>query len=546
MGSHPYNDGTPMNVAHSAFADLPPWHGALLLAPSALAASAAVAITRSRTVSQAWRLARVASGVMVFAAVVALGARTLTPQRSDAVVRSDSVGAAVLLLVAVVGWVCIRYSAHYLRGDPHEVPYVRRLLATLAAVLLVVVANNIAVLTVAWTLTSLALHRLLTFFGDRSAAIAAAHKKFILARVADACMIGAVVAFVTTFETFRIDQIAADAVASSTLPTGARIGVLLIAVAAVLKCSQLPFHGWLIQVMEAPTPVSALLHAGVVNLGGVVLLRFAPVVDRSSGTQVLLVLIGTGTAVAAALVMTTRISVKVSLAWSTCAQMGFMLMECGLGAWGIALLHLLAHSLYKAHAFLAAGGTVRQFQRKQLVATIDPPGVRTIMAALIAASAVTVTIGWLWARLPFAEPLTATAWLLGAIVALALVPLMPLVPHIEVGRMAQAFVGVLAVPLAYFGLHDLFSHLVPSGDRASTALVAVVAVLFLGLFVVQTALSTASDQRWVRRLYPWIFGGLFLDEQFTRLAFHRWPPPAAAPRFMLLPVPTSVVVESFA
>lgn len=92
--------------------------------------------------------------------------------------------------------------------------------------------------------------------------------------------------------------------------------------AAVLKCARLPFHGWLIQVMEAPTPVSALLHAGVVNLGGVVLLRFAPVVDRAVETRALLVVVGVLTAVVASLVMTTRVSVKVSLAWSTCARWG--------------------------------------------------------------------------------------------------------------------------------------------------------------------------------------------------------------------------------
>ena len=77
--------------------------------------------------------------------------------------------------------------------------------------------------------------------------------------------------------------------------------------------------------------------------------------------------------------MTTRVSVKVALAWSTCAQMGFMLMQCGIGLWEMALLHLVAHSLYKAHAFLAAGGTVRRTQRRQLAprpTTPSPRGVR--------------------------------------------------------------------------------------------------------------------------------------------------------------------------
>jgi NAD(P)H-quinone oxidoreductase subunit 5 len=119
--------------------------------------------------------------------------------------------------------------------------------------------------------------------------------------------------------------------------------VLLVASAA-LKCAQLPFHGWLIQVMEAPTPVSALLHAGVVNIGGFLMIRLAPLMTQSEIAQTLLVICGCTTAVIAALVMTTRVSIKVALAWSTCAQMGFMLLECGLGAYPLALLHIVAHS----------------------------------------------------------------------------------------------------------------------------------------------------------------------------------------------------------
>ena len=140
----------------------------------------------------------------------------------------------------------------------------------------------------------------------------------------------------------------------------------------MLKCAQLPVHGWLIQVMEAPTPVSALLHAGVVNLGGFLLIRLGTLVADVPAAQALLVVVGSVTAVVAALVMMTRISIKVSLAWSTCAQMGFMLMQCGLGLHDLALLHLVAHSLYKAHAFLGAGGAVEQNRLQQMTPPLPP------------------------------------------------------------------------------------------------------------------------------------------------------------------------------
>lgn len=112
--------------------------------------------------------------------------------------------------------------------------------------------------------------------------------------------------------------------------------------------------------MEAPTPVSALLHAGVVNMGGFVLLRVAELIGLVPSAQWLLVIVGSLTAVLAGMVMLTRISIKVRLAWSTCAQMGFMLMEIGLGLYELALLHLVAHSLYKAYAFLSSGEAVER------------------------------------------------------------------------------------------------------------------------------------------------------------------------------------------
>ena len=120
--------------------------------------------------------------------------------------------------------------------------------------------------------------------------------------------------------------------------------------------------------MEAPTPVSALLHAGIINSGGVLLIAAASLVQESAGAMAALVMLGGLTALFGAAVMLTQSAVKTALAWSTVAQMGFMLLQCGLGLWTLALLHIVAHSLYKAHAFLSSGGAV------QAVASIRRPG----------------------------------------------------------------------------------------------------------------------------------------------------------------------------
>jgi NAD(P)H-quinone oxidoreductase subunit 5 len=120
--------------------------------------------------------------------------------------------------------------------------------------------------------------------------------------------------------------------------------------------------------METPTPVSALLHAGVINAGGFLLIRFADVMLLAPGVLAILVMVGGFTALFGGLVMLTQPAVKTSLAWSTVAQMGFMILQCGLALFPLALLHILAHSLYKAHSFLASGGAV------EVVAAIRRPG----------------------------------------------------------------------------------------------------------------------------------------------------------------------------
>ena len=509
---------------------LPLWQALLLLAPAAAAALAAALAGPRRDAATAWRIARLAATAGLGLALLSLVAVLAGSQGQAFGQRADLLGAAVQTLVAFIGWVIVRYSQPYLNGEHGESGYVRWLMATLAAVGVVVVSNHLLVLALAWMGTSLALHRLLTFFGERPAAVVAAHKKFIVGRAADLCMLGATALFALAFGTLHIDQIVARA-AAAPLPVIAQAAVVLIALAALLKCAQLPFHGWLIQVMEAPTPVSALLHAGIVNLGGFVLMRFAPLVSEVGMAQWLLVLVGGITAVLAALVMSTRISIKVSLAWSTCAQMGFMLMQCGLGAWEMAALHLLAHSLYKAHAFLAAGGAVRRAQLRQLAPVAAAPSAAELAVGMLLGLGMTLAAGAAVGALGPAPQAQPVIWVLAAIVALALVPLLRGQALAGGGGgsrwVVATLAGSFAVAAAYFVLHALLAGRLGGHEAAApTLLVALVALLFAALFIVQSAVAVAPQGALARRLYPWFYGGLFLDEAFTRRAFARWPPPA--------------------
>ncbi len=281
--------------------------------------------------------------------------------------RIDVVSVTMLILVAFVGWVVVRYSASYLDGEARQGAFLGWMAATLAAVLLLVQAGNLVHLVVAWIATSLFLHKLLLFYTDRIQAIRAARKKFVVARMGDAALIGAAVLLFVGYGTTDIAAML-SAAREGAAPAGVGGAAGLIALAALLKSAQFPTHGWLTEVMETPTPVSALLHAGVINAGGFILIRFADVMLLSPGVLAVLVMIGGFTAVLGGLAMLTQPAVKTSLAWSTIAQMGFMTMQCGLALFPLALLHIVAHSLYKAHAFLASGTAV------DVVAAIRRPG----------------------------------------------------------------------------------------------------------------------------------------------------------------------------
>jgi NAD(P)H-quinone oxidoreductase subunit 5 len=271
--------------------------------------------------------------------------------------RLDAVSAVMLVLVTFVGWVVVRFSANYMDGEAEQGPFTGWLCATLAVVMLLVIAGNTLQLAIAWILTSVFLHKLLLFYPERVAAQRAARKKWVTARAGDAALIVAVVVLYNQFGTGDIAAILSAASAADSVP-GATWVAAALALAAILKSAQFPTHGWLTEVMETPTPVSALLHAGVINAGGFLLIRFADVMLLSPAVLAVLVMLGGFTALFGGLVMLTQSAVKTSLAWSTVAQMGFMILQCGLALFPLALLHIVAHSLYKAHAFLASGQAV--------------------------------------------------------------------------------------------------------------------------------------------------------------------------------------------
>jgi NAD(P)H-quinone oxidoreductase subunit 5 len=438
-----------------------------------------------------------------------------TRPAADALTRLDTLASTMAVLVSFVGAVVLRFSTRYLEGDPDRARFLSWMCLTLSAVLTLVISNHLLLLLGAWTATSLCLHRLLLHHPHRAGAVYAARKKFVFSRIAEGSLLAAALMLHAGHDTWRIDELTASIAAGN--HAGLPAAAFLLAFCAMLKSAQFPFHSWLPDTMDTPTPVSALMHAGIVNAGGFLILRLAPVFAAAPAAMHLLAITGTFTAVFGAIVMLAQPAVKRSLAFSTIAQMGFMMIQCGLGAWGLALLHLVAHSLYKAHAFLRAGSTVGATPRAAIPLATPALAVGLISAAVIVA-------GLSIALKPLA-PDTATPQVFLAIIAFALA--------YGIGRAWSGHARSLPLAMAIataVGALACALHLTAAGFLTAPApppapvwLTAIVGIAFALLFLFQALLWRASAHPLGRRLYVHALNGFYVGPLANRLLKRLWP-----------------------
>lgn len=326
--------------------------------------------------------------------------------------RSDLVAASMGALVGFIGWIVMRYSRTYLDGEAREGAFHGLMLTTLAAVLVFVQAGTLPTLVIASFAVGLTLKRLLLFYPERAEAQRAATKFALVWHTGDAMLAVAAGLLLLRFGTLDLTTLPAAATATG-LGLAGTLAVAAIVAAAALKTAAFPLHGWLTEVMEAPTPVSALLHAGIINSGGVLLITAAGLVQQSAGAMAALVMIGGFTALFGAAVMLTQSAIKTALAWSTVSQMGFMLLQCGLGLWTLALLHIIAHSLYKAHAFLSSGTAVTEVSNIRRPGPVAVPSVAAVLKSFALALAIFAAIAAAFTAV--LGPKTPQALALGAI-----------------------------------------------------------------------------------------------------------------------------------
>jgi NAD(P)H-quinone oxidoreductase subunit 5 len=444
----------------------------------------------------------------------------------------DTVSAVMLVLAAFLAVAVIRFSGNYLAGNPDQGRFFKWLSVTAGCVLLLVVSGNLALFVLSWSATSLALHKLLTFYPDRPAAMMAARKKFLFSRLGDIALLAALWTAWHAFGTLDYAPLFAAASGDAGERSGSIQGIaLLLVLAAVLKSAQFPFHGWLPDTMETPTPVSALMHAGIINAGGFLIIRFSPLMAKAPHALELLAAVGGFTALFGSLVMITQTSVKRTLAFSTVAQMGFMMLQCGLGAFALALLHIVAHSLYKAHAFLSSGSVIAAARAAGSAPARRYRGILGALAAFSVAGVLVVILslvsgGTLWAD--------SGRFGLGLILAVALAQLLwhwwstsSGIMGLLSGLAVAAGVGLLSVALHEGTRHLLGTSVAPAPTFTLAwpiALITAFSFLLLALraFLPPTWVSTAAG----RTLFVHAYNGFYVNTAANRLIVSLWPPRA--------------------
>lgn len=438
----------------------------------------------------------------------------------------DGVAGTMAALISFIGWAIVRFSTRYLDGEATQGRFMKWLGFTLGAVLLMVLAGNLILLAGAWALTSLGLHKLLTHYEDRKAGQLAARKKFIYSRLGDVFVVAAIVAIYYTYGALQystlFEQVATN---DSVAARQTNLIAILLALGAITKSAQFPLHTWLPDTMETPTPVSALMHAGIINGGGFLLVRLNPLVSISASALTLLAAIGGITAIMGAVVMLCQTSVKRKLAYSTIAQMGFMTLQCGLGAYSAALLHIVAHSLYKAHAFLSAGGAAQGVARPasplptrtQSGASLAGLAGRAIAATVVAAGLV---VGCLW-LFGLDEKLGGSIVLLPLALALAVAHF--LATALSTGSVAVMLrtIALAAVACVSYCLAlVVFGFLLPHEHAAAAAHPVVIVALGLG-FVLASALygllPVLNRSRLLQTLYVHASSGFYVDIFMARI-----------------------------
>jgi len=279
----------------------------------------------------------------------------------------DRLSAVMMTLITGVSVIIYNYSIVYMYQDRHARRYLAMICLTDLVLICMVSSANLMMLFLFWQILSYLLY-VLAHNHAHAGTLAGAFKTFTLLRVADTAFLAGIALAYQLYGTLDFQELFARAaekpIALSLWPgmeiSAATAVTLLFFFGAMGKSAQFPIHLWLPGSLFAPTPVHALLHAGIINAGGFLINRLAPLFGLSSTALHVAFVIGTLTAILGASMMLAQNDIKKTLGFSTIGQMGYMIMECGLGAFALAVFHLIAHGLFKATVFLNCGNVIHK------------------------------------------------------------------------------------------------------------------------------------------------------------------------------------------
>jgi NADH-quinone oxidoreductase subunit L len=297
----------------------------------------------------------------------------------------------MLVHIAAISILIHLFSIRYMQQERGYTRF-HSLLAFTTFVLFGMVASaNLLMLFIFWQLLSW-LVPLLSHNYAHPPTVRGAFRTFIMQRIGDVAFLSAVLLAYTSYNTLDFEQLFFRAGQSQSVlflgPGGSfemradTVITLLIFVGAMTKSAQFPLHMWLPDSLYAPTPVHALLHAGIVNAGGFLLTRLAPLYDLNPPILHLVFAVGMLTALLGSSMMLVQNDIKKTLGYSTIGQMGFMIMECGVGAYGLAIFHLIAHGLFKGTIFLNCGHVIHAARQEPRLPAKDEGKVRSQFSTL--------------------------------------------------------------------------------------------------------------------------------------------------------------------
>jgi NADH:ubiquinone oxidoreductase subunit 5 (subunit L)/multisubunit Na+/H+ antiporter MnhA subunit len=275
-------------------------------------------------------------------------------------IQFDALAKIMMIFILVIGSLIYRYAQNYLESDSTRVRFLSQFNLVIFSVLLLVISANLLTAFVAWQFIGINLYVLLNHYHHDPAANRAAKKKFVINRIGDCSFLLAIII------AYHSQSAGSFAALQSSPHAGLICSLLFISV--MTKCAQFPFHVWLIDTMETPTPVSALMHAGVINAGGILLTRISSTLAHFHAIDYVILLVGLTSACLSIQWMNQQSDTKKKLAYSTMGQMGYMLTQCSLGSFPAAIFHLISHGFYKASLFLNAGETLNLGRQNNTVA----------------------------------------------------------------------------------------------------------------------------------------------------------------------------------